>query len=71
MNKRDRAEALRNWVGLNAVVRTADEPTCRELLADELGEKNRKMFVNRLLSRIARVRSQVTRVELDAERAER
>lgn len=56
MNKHDRAETLRTWVALNAVVRVADEPTCRALLADETAGKCRKVFVNRLWSRINRLR---------------
>lgn len=57
---------LDNWISLNAVIREADEGTCKKLLAEELAGKKRKMFVRRIHSRLNRVRALRERGELDA-----
>lgn len=56
-----------SWDQLNEVVRTADEATCVALLRTELSPlgKKRKIYCERIHSRLIRVRADRERRELD------
>lgn len=56
--------ALKTWVGLNNLLRTADELLCRKLLKEEAGGKSRKQFLRRIHSRLNKVRAERERAEL-------
>lgn len=49
--------ALNNWRTLNDYLRDAEEDDCRQLLDMELGGQKRKKFVQRIHSRLNRVRA--------------
>lgn len=58
-------EALKNWVTLNQFVKDATEKECEELLEMELEGRARKLFVNRIHSRLNKVRAERERRELE------
>ncbi len=47
--------ALNSWIELNETVKTADEETCRGLMAIELNGRRRKKFLQRIQSRLNRL----------------
>lgn len=55
---------LRTWEALNNVLRNADETTCLKLLDEELKDKKRPQFVQRIHSRMNRMRAARERKEL-------
>lgn len=48
--------ALETWEALNAFMRKADEKTCATLLKTEKSHRNRLQYVQRIHSRLNRVR---------------
>lgn len=54
-----------SWDQLNAAVRVAGENTCVLLLKKELAGKKRKVYLERIHSRLIRVRADRERRELD------
>ena len=58
-------EALDNWIALNRYVKDATEEECRTLLELELNNRARKLFVNRIYSRLNKVRADRERKELE------
>jgi hypothetical protein len=64
MKKQITCDALRTWVGLNEVMRTASEETCRHLLRVEKLGRRRQQFLRRIYSRLNRVRADRERAEL-------
>lgn len=56
---------LDTWIGLNDVLRNADETLCQKLLAREQNGKKRKQFVRRIHSRLNKVRAARERLELE------
>lgn len=56
--------ALLTWIALNEHMRTASEEECRRLLTIEAAGRARKKFMQRLHSRLNRVRAQRERDEL-------
>lgn len=57
-------EALISWVTLNRFVKDATEEECEQLLEMELGGRARRLFVNRIHSRLNKVRAERERREL-------
>lgn len=55
---------LVSWEGLNRTLQSANEETCKELLAREIAHKKRKQFLLRIHSRLNKVRAQRERAEL-------
>lgn len=55
---------LRSWVALNDKLRDADEAACQQLLDEELAGRRRKKFIERIHSRLNRVRAARERAEL-------
>lgn len=58
------AVALKTWIGLNAVMKTADESLCRYLLSIEKRGRSRVTFLTRIHSRLSRVRAVTERSKL-------
>lgn len=58
------AEALKTWLGLNVVMKTADEALCRSLLRTEKRGRSRVTFLTRIHSRMTRVRAVTERSKL-------
>lgn len=58
-------EALTNWVTLNRFVKDATEEECEQLLEMEFNGRARKLFVNRIHSRLNKVRAERERRELE------
>ena len=57
--------ALSSWRSLNEYIRTADEQSCRELFEFELSTLKRRKFVQRIHSRLNRVRAAHERETID------
>jgi len=66
MKKTIENSALSTWIGLNDILRDADEVLCQELLDGELKGRKRKQFIKRIHSRLNKVRADRERKELGA-----
>jgi len=56
--------ALKSWIGLNDFLPTADEAVCKQLLREEMKGRSRESFLNRIHSRLNKVRADRERAEL-------
>lgn len=62
--------ALLSWDALNeAIMGTEDEKACQALLDEELKGRKRQQFVNRIHSRINKLRAHRERAELQSKLA--
>lgn len=55
---------LKSWVGLNDFLMSADEAACKQLLREEMKGRARESFMNRIHSRLNKVRADRERAEL-------
>lgn len=58
------AAQCETWLGLNEVVREADEELCLRLMTHERSRKSRKQFLKRIHSRLNKLRAQRERAAL-------
>ena len=57
-------EILSTWINLNDALRGCSEDFCHKLLKAEMSGKKRKTFINRIHSRLNKVRADRERIEL-------
>lgn len=62
--KHTRTQYLSTWLLLNDVLKNADESLCKQLLHDEMSDRQRPTFLARIHSRLNKVRADRERAEL-------